>query len=83
MDSAWFAVRRRLQSIGQEHRLLLQELRNTPRADYRRCAQLSGLACACVAEYLAVLREWHARPRPVDTLEDAHRDDAGAITPTA
>ncbi len=81
MDTTWFAVRLRLQSIGQEHRLILQELRHTPLTDYRRCAQLSGLACACVAKYLAVLREWHNRPRPVDPLEDADRDDADVITP--
>ena len=61
MDPAWFAVRRRLQSIGQEYRLILQELRHTPRADYQRCAQLSAWACTCAAEYLAVLRQWNSR----------------------
>jgi hypothetical protein len=61
MDSEWFAVWRHLQSIQQEHRLILQELRHTPRADYQRCAQLSGWACECAAEYLAVLRQWNSR----------------------
>ena len=41
MDTTWLATRRRLQSIGQEYRLILQELRQTPLADYQRWAQLS------------------------------------------
>jgi hypothetical protein len=61
MDSASFAVWRRIQSIRQEYRLILQELRHTPRTDYQRCAQLSRWAFACAAEYLAVLRQWNSR----------------------
>jgi hypothetical protein len=59
MDSASFAVWRRLQSIRQEYRLILQELRHTPLSDYQRCAQLTAWACACTAEYIAVLWQWH------------------------
>jgi len=62
MDSASFAVWRRLQSIQQEYRLILQELRHTPPADYQRRAQLTAWACICAAEYLTVLRQWPARP---------------------
>jgi hypothetical protein len=36
MDSAWFAVWRRLESIQQEYGLILQELRHTPPTDYER-----------------------------------------------
>ena len=61
MDSASFAVWRRLQSIQQEYRLILQELRHTPRADYQRRAQLSDWAGDCAAEYMAVIRQWHGR----------------------
>jgi hypothetical protein len=63
MDTTWLATRHRLQSIHQEYRLILQELRQTPLTDYQRCAQLSGWACKCTAEYLVVLREWHDRAR--------------------
>jgi hypothetical protein len=66
MDSASFAVWRRLQSIRQEYRLITQELRHTPRTDYQRRAQLTALACICAAEYLTVLRQWHDHPRSVD-----------------
>src|SRR6266540_2281519 len=58
MDTTWFATRHRLQSIQQEYRLILHELRQTPLTDYQQCAQLSGWACKCTAEYLVVLREW-------------------------
>jgi hypothetical protein len=83
MDTTWLATSRYLQSIHQEYRLILQELRHTPLADYQRYAQLSGWAYKCLDEYMAVLRQWNSRPRPVDTLEDADRDDAGNITPSA
>jgi hypothetical protein len=83
MDTTWLATSRLLQSIHQEYRLILQELRQTPLADYRRWAQLSIWGSRCLDEYLAVLRQWNSRPRPVDTLEDADRDDADAITPSA
>jgi len=53
MDSAWFAVRRRLQSIHQEYRLILQELRHTPLTDYQRRAQLSDWAGDCAAKCLS------------------------------
>jgi len=61
MDSASFAVWRRPQSIQQEYRLILQEFRHTPQTDYQRGAQLSRWACACGAEYLAMLRQWNSR----------------------
>jgi hypothetical protein len=84
MGPAWLAVRRRLHAIQQEYRLILQELRHTPPTDYQRRAQLTAWACICVAEYLTVLRQWPGRaPPPVDTLEDADRDDADEITPSA
>jgi hypothetical protein len=59
MDPASFAVRRRIQSIQQEYRLILQELRQTPLTDCQRCAQQGAWASACAAEYLTVLRQWH------------------------
>jgi hypothetical protein len=59
MDPAWFAVRIRLESIQQEYRLIVQELRHTPLSDYQRRAQLTAWACACTAEYIAVLWQWH------------------------
>jgi hypothetical protein len=61
MDSASFAVWRRLQSIRQEYRLILQELRHTSPADYQRRTQLTAWACICAAEYLTVLRQWPGR----------------------
>jgi hypothetical protein len=58
VDQSWHEINRLLASIRQEYTAIWQELART--TDRQRAIQLRALASACVADYLEVVRQYHA-----------------------
>jgi hypothetical protein len=58
MDQSWHETKRLLASIHQEYLAICQELTITN--DSQCAIRLRALAAACVADYLEVVRQYHA-----------------------